>query len=174
MKIRIRETGQVMNLEEFRQLHSSIYIRPGISEKELDALGADPVFNSPKYYWGETAYQYVYEDGVELHATGKWWTKYSIGPVFTDTIDSEGTVIATAAEQEAEHKAKMDAAQEAIVRNDRNQRLADSDWTQIDDSTVADKEAWATYRQALRDITSQAGFPWTIDWPTYPGQTVLN
>jgi hypothetical protein len=162
MKIRIRETGQVMNLEEFRQLHSSIYIRPGISEKELDALGADPVFNSPKLNWGETVYQYAYEDGVELHYTGKWWTKYSIGPVFTS------------AEQEAEHKAKMDAAQASVVRSDRNQRLADSDWTQVDDSTSSDKEAWATYRQALRDITSQAGFPWTINWPTYPGQTVLN
>ena len=30
------------------------------------------------------------------------------------------------------------------------------------------KEAWATYRQALRDVTAQAGFPWTIDWPKIP------
>jgi hypothetical protein len=162
MKVRIRETGQVMNLDEFRQLHSSIYIRPGISEKELDALGADIVFNSPKPYWGETVYQYVHEDGVEHHYDGKWWTKYSIGPVFTD------------AEQEAAHKAAMDAERSAAIRDDRNKRLADCDWTQIDDSTGADKTAWATYRQALRDITSQAGFPWTITWPTYPGQTVLN
>jgi len=53
------------------------------------------------------------------------------------------------------------------VRAERNSKLKDSDWTQIADCT-ADKQAWAAYRQALRDITSQAGFPWTIDWPTQP------
>ena len=44
------------------------------------------------------------------------------------------------------------------VRLMRNAKLADSDWTQIADCT-ADKAAWATYRQALRDISLQAGFP---------------
>jgi hypothetical protein len=53
------------------------------------------------------------------------------------------------------------------VRAERNALLAASDWTQLADST-ADKTAWATYRQALRDITAQAGFPWTIDWPAQP------
>jgi hypothetical protein len=28
--------------------------------------------------------------------------------------------------------------------------------------------SWSTYRQALRDISSQEGFPWTIEWPTQP------
>ena len=55
----------------------------------------------------------------------------------------------------------------AKVRDDRNQRLATSDWTQLADSPV-DKAVWAAYRQALRDITSQAGFPWSIQWPTQP------
>ena len=53
------------------------------------------------------------------------------------------------------------------VRSERNTKLAATDWTQIADST-ADKTAWAAYRQALRDITAQAGFPWTIDWPAQP------
>jgi len=53
------------------------------------------------------------------------------------------------------------------VRAERNSKLKDSDWTQIADCT-ADKAAWAAYRQALRDITAQAGFPWTIDWPEQP------
>jgi hypothetical protein len=58
-------------------------------------------------------------------------------------------------------------AQAAQVRAERNSKLAAADWTQLADST-ADKAAWATYRQALRDITTQAGFPWTIDWPVQP------
>jgi hypothetical protein len=53
------------------------------------------------------------------------------------------------------------------VRVARNNLLKDSDWTQITDAT-ADKAAWATYRQALRDVTQQADFPWTITWPDAP------
>lgn len=52
----------------------------------------------------------------------------------------------------------------AEVRAERNTKLAATDWTQITDAT-ADKATWATYRQALRDIPAQTGFPWTITWP---------
>jgi len=55
----------------------------------------------------------------------------------------------------------------ADIRAERNQLLADSDWTQMPDAPV-DQAAWATYRQALRDIPQQAGFPTEITWPTKP------
>jgi hypothetical protein len=58
-------------------------------------------------------------------------------------------------------------AQAKSVRTSRNDKLKECDWTQVADST-ADKTAWATYRQALRDITAQAGFPWAITWPDAP------
>lgn len=56
------------------------------------------------------------------------------------------------------------------VRQDRNERLADCDWTQLNDSPLspADKTAWATYRQSLRDLPNAAGFPFTMTWPTAP------
>lgn len=53
------------------------------------------------------------------------------------------------------------------VRKDRNQRLAACDWTQLADSP-ADKAAWSAYRQALRDISTQSGFPWSVVWPAKP------
>ena len=60
----------------------------------------------------------------------------------------------------------------AEARTERNQLLADSDWTQLPDARNAmgnDKAAeWDTYRQDLRDITAQAGFPREIEWPTKP------
>ena len=59
------------------------------------------------------------------------------------------------------------AQQAAAVRADRNARLAATDWTQIADST-ADKAAWAAYRQALRDVPLQAGFPQSVTWPQEP------
>lgn len=58
-------------------------------------------------------------------------------------------------------------AQAEQVRQKRNQKLTESDWTQVADAPV-DKAAWATYRQALRDITSQSGFPWSVVWPIEP------
>lgn len=53
------------------------------------------------------------------------------------------------------------------VRNKRNDLLAASDWTQLPDSPV-DQQAWAVYRQALRDLTDQSGFPYAVVWPTKP------
>jgi hypothetical protein len=61
-------------------------------------------------------------------------------------------------------------AQANAMRYERNEKLAASDWTQVDDAplTNTQKAAWATYRQALRDITSQPGFPYSVNWPTQP------
>ena len=55
-------------------------------------------------------------------------------------------------------------------RNDRNRLLAASDWTQLADATLTDekKAEWATYRQALRDVPTQDGFPNNITWPDEP------
>ena len=55
----------------------------------------------------------------------------------------------------------------AEVRTKRNALLQQSDWTQVADAPV-DQAAWATYRQALRDITMQSGFPENVVWPTPP------
>ena len=55
----------------------------------------------------------------------------------------------------------------ANVREQRNKLIAECDWTQVADSPV-DKQAWATYRQALRDVPTQAGFPWDVTWPEAP------
>lgn len=54
-----------------------------------------------------------------------------------------------------------------IVRAERNRLLAECDWTQVADAPV-DKEAWAAYRQALRDITAQEGFPESVVYPEKP------
>lgn len=55
----------------------------------------------------------------------------------------------------------------AQMRSIRTRLLAESDWTQLPDSPI-DREAWGAYRQALRDVTAQPGFPWAVDWPVPP------
>jgi hypothetical protein len=67
----------------------------------------------------------------------------------------------------AEEIAELTANEASAVRNQRNGLLAECDWTQLSDAQV-DAAAWATYRQALRDITKQAGFPWSVLWPSRP------
>lgn len=53
------------------------------------------------------------------------------------------------------------------LRLKRDNLLSECDWTQLPDSQV-DKAAWATYRQALRDVPQQPEFPWKVIWPTKP------
>ena len=80
--------------------------------------------------------------GIPTQIDGEWFTNW----VITQIPDSEKAI---------------------EIRNQRNEKLSQSDWTQVADSPV-DKQAWATYRQALRDITTQSGFPWTVTWPDAP------
>lgn len=68
---------------------------------------------------------------------------------------------------EAEQKQAQEEGSRLQVRLERDSLLLSSDWTQAADAPV-DKTAWATYRQALRDIPSQAGFPNEVTWPTEP------
>jgi len=165
MQIRIRNNGAVMYQDEFRQLHFGLGLPKVLTEEVINEWGGDIVFEGPQATGG-TVYQYSQRDGV-VQIGDKWYTNYILGPVFTDRAATENEPAKTAAEQEAEYKAMKDAEQAANVRRTRTEKLKDSDWTQIADST-ADKAAWAVYRQALRDITGQAGFPWTIDWPEAP------
>jgi hypothetical protein len=66
---------------------------------------------------------------------------------------------------EEQEQRKKDRADQ--VRGERNSLILESDWTQLPDAPV-DKAAWATYRQALRDLTDQAGFPFSVVWPSQP------
>jgi|TARA_R110000744_G_scaffold155330_1_gene270572 hypothetical protein len=55
----------------------------------------------------------------------------------------------------------------ASIRNLRNKMLSGCDWTQVSDAPV-DHDAWAIYRQELRNITNQDGFPDSVNWPAQP------
>ena len=69
--------------------------------------------------------------------------------------------------KEAAYAAGANDRAAAEIRTERDAKLTESDWTQVADAPV-DQAAWATYRQALRDIPSQAGFPNEVIWPVEP------
>lgn len=81
--------------------------------------------------------------------------------------DNQVFTVTVQALTEAELQANLNSAW-ALVRSTRNRKLSDSDWTQVEDAPV-DKEAWKAYRQALRDITTQAS-PDSIEWPKAPNE----
>ncbi len=70
-----------------------------------------------------------------------------------------------AMKEEWEAGAKDRAAHK--IRTERDAKLTSCDWTQVADAPV-DQAAWAVYRQALRDITDQEGFPNEVTWPEEP------
>lgn len=148
MQVRVRTTGAVMYEAEFRAYQQS---NGGptwgqTTDEILNSLGADVVFEGPQAQ--PTRYQVAFADGVE-QVDGKWYTKYGVNNMDVDAITAK------------------DEEQAKSVRASRTEKLKESDWTQVADSPV-DQAAWATYRQALRDITAQEGFPWDIEWPEQP------
>jgi len=88
-------------------------------------------------------------EGTPAQVNGAWLQVWNVVPLTAEEITERTTDKAS------------------VVRNQRNVLLAECDWTQLSDAQV-DAAAWATYRQALRDITEQSGFPWSVLWPTKP------
>jgi len=52
------------------------------------------------------------------------------------------------------------------IRSQRDNFLQQTDWMALSDNTITPE--WASYRQTLRDITKQEGFPFSVDWPAKP------
>jgi hypothetical protein len=67
-----------------------------------------------------------------------------------------------------EELAAHTASKAAQVRSDRNRRLAECDWTQGKDIPASISDPWAAYRQELREVPDQEGFPWDVTWPEQP------
>ena len=146
MRVRIRSTGAVIYEGEFRALHPATSFPPQIDEATLNAFGADVVFEGPQAQ--PARYQIAYQDGVEQDNQGRWFTQYSVSDL------------------DAEAMATKDAEQAKSVRASRDAKLAETDWRFRSDLTPS--QGWIDYCQALRDIPSQAGFPWEVIWPEQP------
>jgi hypothetical protein len=146
MEIIIKNTGQVVSEKQFRNLFPNTSFPVYLSKELLNDFGADVILQGVQPI--PTKYQIVYRDGYE-QINNQWFTKYAIENMNAEAIKN------------------ADANQASAVRQNRNEKLTASDWTQLEDSPV-NKAAWAVYRQELRDITTQQGFPWEIIWPEEP------
>jgi len=140
---RIRSTGEVLSDQEFRKRHKNTSFSRLLDEDLLDAFDTDIVFEGPQKQ-GPPPYSQTYRDGVEK-INGRWYTKYSIRQQDKEPIDK----------QYAEN-----------IRNRRNNLIKESDWRAVSDRKL--EPEWKEYRQALRDISKQEGFPHDVKWPVDP------
>jgi hypothetical protein len=167
MELRNRATGAIITGSQFRAENKNTSFPQVLTPEIIDSFGYDPVLEGPQATT-IPPYQYSQRDGV-VEINGQWFTHYIAGPIFTDYTDDEG-VVHTASEQYEAYCFGKDAEQGKAVRTDRNKRLADCDWTQLADSPLDPdgKLAWALYRETLRMVPQQAGFPWEVVWPEEP------
>jgi hypothetical protein len=109
---------------------------------------------------------------VEIKHPKLGWIPYTLDVSDTDqTIRNDDllTLIGSNFEVYVEPTQEEVAAKTANdVRGKRNLLLSISDWTQVSDVPEQTKEKWTQYRQALRDLPEQQGFPFDVVWPTSP------
>ena len=140
---RIRETGEVISDSEFRLRNKHTSFPRIIDEPLQDQFGIDMIFEGPQRQ-GPPPYSQTYRDGIEC-IKGKWYTKYSI---------------------RQQDKKQIDDNWAENIRKRRDQLIKESDWRAVSDRKL--EPAWKRYRQALRDITKQEGFPHDVEWPVDP------
>lgn len=138
------------SVRQLRRDNPNVSFPSNTSEATLANWNVYPVADRP-----QPSFDPATENCNQVNPTlenGEWVTTWQV-----TTVDADEVAERLANESEA-------------VRQDRNERLADCDWTQLNDSPLssADKTAWATYRQNLRDLPSAAGFPFTMNWPEAP------
>jgi hypothetical protein len=155
---RHKVTGEVKSQGEWRSANPNISMPRTWNQNVLDALNIEAVFEAPKPDTGP--YQNAARNGVTQDANGNWVQAWAVVDMFS--TDAEGTK----AEKEAAYQAGLDAEAAKAARSQRDSLLAATDWMALSDVTMSAE--MATYRQALRDITAQEGFPHSVNWPAKP------
>jgi len=164
MEFRVRSSGELKTQGEIRKLNPNVSLPKVWNSNVYDALGIDPVLETPK---PDTTgdYKVVVRDGAEQDENSNWVQKWVERDMFSDT--TEDGVTTTKAEHETAYQTRLDTEAAERVRSERDQKLKDTDWMGMSDVTMS--ADWATYRQALRDVPTQEGFPHTVTWPEEPG-----
>ena len=134
------------SIGQLRKDHSNVSFPKNISAA---TLGAFNVVEVQAVTPPTVTHLQVWHETTPVLENGVWKQSYTVSDV------------------SAEDLASRTEGKKEELRNQRNQLLKDSDWTQVADSPV-DSQAWAVYRQSLRDIPQQEGFPWSVNFPEQP------
>jgi|TARA_R110002051_G_scaffold246887_1_gene306532 hypothetical protein len=150
------ETGTVKSQREIRDIHNNVSFST-VVDTYAD-LGWDEIVAVPQPE--ASSVLKIMEEGEPIEIDSKWTQVWVETDKFSDSDDS------TKAEKETAYQAELDAQAAVGARQTRNAKLSESDWHGLSDNVMS--EEMATYRQLLRDIPAQAGFPNEITWPDSP------
>ena len=119
---------------------------------------------------GNTLINVVIEDQPTFDLSSEICTK-NTQPTLINNVWTLGW---TVTQMTADQITQTNQTEALNIRSLRNSKLTACDWTQSPDNPMASatKTAWATYRQALRDLTKETGFPWNVTWPTDPNGNI--
>ena len=157
------DTGEIKTQGEWRSVNKHISLPRVWTAATLTDLGLTAVLAAPKPDC--TDLQNVVGNGVATDAKGNTIEAWSVVDKFAKTTAEDGTVT-TKAQHEKAHTARLVADKETGIRTDRDRRIALTDWTGMSDVTMT--ADMTTYRQALRDVPAQEGFPNEVTWPDSP------
>ena len=165
---RNRTTGAVNTQGEIRRSMPNTSLPRVWTAAICDSLGIDPVLAAPAPE-ASGEYKVVSRNGVTQDANGNWVEAYVERDMFADYVDEDGVTVTKASQEEA-YTARKDAEAATAARAERDKLIASCDWMAIKafEAGTGVATEWATYRQALRDVSAQAGFPNDITWPTQP------
>ena len=169
---RNRTTGEVKTQGEIRRSMPNTSLPRVWTTAICDDLNIDPVLAAPAPA-PSSDLKVVSRDGVVQDANGNWveaWVERDMFADYAYTNDVGEEVTVTKAEQEAEYTARKAEEKATAIRTERDAKLAECDWMVIKaaETGVALATEWATYRQALRDVTAQTTFPDEVTWPNKP------
>mgnify|MGYP002624554085 FL=1 len=129
-----------------------------------DALGVDPVLAAPAPAPSDS-YKSVVRNGAVQDANGNWVQAWVEREMFTEYTDDEGNVQTVDAQKTA-YDTQQSNELATAERAERDRLLKETDHYGLSDVTMSSE--MTTYRQALRDVPQQDGFPASITWPTKP------
>ena len=139
--------GNAVVGSNLRALIPNVSLPIPVTPPDVKDFGYEPYLFTEKPEHGH------YEKAVIVtpiqNANGLWIQQWAVEPM----SDAE--------------KAAADQFESKRMRDARTGLLARTDWTQLADSPT-EGDSWTTYRQALRDLPTQAGFPWDVEWPEPP------
>ena len=161
---RNRSSGEIKTDTELRAENKNMSFPKAWNSSVHDALGVDPVLEAPAPA-PSAAYKSVVRNGAVEDGKGNWVYAWKEQEMFTEYTDENGDVQTVAAQKTAYDTANT-AARAAAERDKRTALLMETDHYALADVTMTD--AMKTYRQALRDVPQQAGFPSSITWPDKP------
>jgi hypothetical protein len=165
MKYRNRIDGSLVSKQQLIKGNKRVSLPARWNPSTLDALGVDPVLESPKPECGE--YQTAFKSGAVKDSLGNWVTDWDIREMFTEYVNEEGEAV-TVDQQKTQYDQIRYDRQAESVRSTRQQMLSETDFYALSDVTMPTEVV--SYRQALRDLSGHENFPYLTesDWPVKP------